>query len=270
MSYREIESAQFVYLTAVVFVIAALALYGGCGSDGSTGPEEPEGKYSLNGTATIDDVDDVGSHAGIKLTVLDEGSVVASTKTSADGSFVLPPLGNGDYTLKARMDFYSTITKGIQVRDSLLVDPLGTLALEKTFFVHMRTDSLVYTNKSDSVYMWIVLKNQNTEDLDVYNPFAIPYDIVVIDTVEGEEEIWLWSAYRPYVSPRDKYEASVPAQDSLVIYPPGDVQAWGKSHQDGTEADVGYYDMEARIELREDAGTIRQFKSKRHVVRLVP
>jgi hypothetical protein len=271
MNYRKIETAQLVYLTAIAFVIAALTLNGGCGSDSSTGPGDPVGKYSLNGTATIDDVDDVGSHAGIKLTVLNSGTPVGSAKTSADGSFVLPPLGNGDYMVKASMNFYSTITKDIQVRDSLLVDPLGSFPLERTFFVHVRTDSLNYTFKSDSVYVWMVLRNENTEALDLFNAFPIPYDFVIIDSVEGEEEIWLWSIFRPPVNTeKEDFEVTIPAIDSVLIYPPGDVRAWGKSKQDGAEADVGYYDLEGRIELRDSRGIIREFISKRHVIRLVP
>jgi hypothetical protein len=273
MNYRKIETAQFVYLLAMTFVIAAAAFQGGCGSDGSTGPGEPVGKYTLNGTATVDDHDDVGSHAGIKLTVLNGEASVGSTRTNSDGSFVLPPLGNGDYTVKASKDFYSTLSKDIQVRDSLLVDPLGSFALERTFFLHVRTDSLNYTFKSDSVFVWMVLENRNIEALDLSNPLdPYPYDFVVIDTVEEEEEIWLWSAYRPPIPlpPRNKYEASIPAMDSLLIYPPGDVRAWGKADKTGSRVDIGYYDIEGRIRLRDDLGSLREFKSKRHVVRLVP
>lgn len=268
MNYRRIETAQLVYLTAIAVIIAATTLIG-CGSDSSTGPQGPVGQYPLTGTATIDDVDDVGSHAGIKLTVLNAGSPVASTKTGADGSFTLPPLGNGDYKLKASMDFYSTLTTDIQVRDSLLVDQIGPLSLERTFFLYVRTDSLNYTFKSDSVYVWMVLKNENTEPLDLFNAFPIPFDFVVIENIEVEEEIWFWSTYRPPVnSEKEDFEATIPAADSLVIMPPGDVRAWGKSKQDGTEADVGEYAIEGRIELRDGPSTIRQFKSKRHVVKL--
>ena len=270
MSYRKVETAQFVYLITIVFVVAAVTLFGGCGSDSPSGPKEPVGTHPLTGTATIDDADDVGDHAGTKLTVLASGSAVATTKTGADGSFTLPDLANGDYTLKASRDFYSTLTKNIQVRDSLLVDPIGSLELELTFFIVLRTDSLEYTHESDSVFVWMVLKNENTEDLDLFNLFVIPYDFVVIDHVELEEEIWLWSLHKPDTNDvRYDFEAFIPAMDSLFIYPPGDVRAWGKSNQEGTEMEPGYYDIEARIELRDDRGVIRPFKSKRHVVRLV-
>lgn len=272
MSYRNLEAARFVYLAVTFFILAAGTLLGGCGSDGPSGPNEPVGKYPPAGTATVDDGQDVGTNAGIKLTVLQTGSPVASAITGADGSFALPALANGDYALKASLKFYSTVTRDIQVRDSLLVSPIGTIELERTFFVFLRTDSLNYTFKSDSVYTWIVLKNENAEGLDLFNPLAYPYDIVVFESVEAEEEIWLWSPYRPPVPlpPRNKYEAYISAMDSLVIIPAGPVRAWGKSYQEGTKVPPDYYEMEARIELLDDRNVVRPFKSERHVVRLVP
>jgi len=254
-------------------LLAALSLASGmgCGSSGSSNPAAPVGKYPLEGTATISDVEEVGDHAGTTVMVLRSDTLVASTSTDADGSFSLPSLSDGAYVMKVKRDFYSTVWRLLEVSGGLLVEPIGAIELGRTFHVLARTDSLRYTHELDSVHVWMTLKNENGEPLDLYNSFVIPYDFVVYDPAEGHREIWRWSNHRPQIND-DRYDfiRSIDPADSIAVRPIGDIAAWGKADETGRPMPVGDYEIEATIQLIDDRGQFRTFVAPRRIVKLVP
>ncbi len=251
-----------IIVLSVVMAAAAAVSLGGCGSDSSTGPEEPVGKYPLTGTAVFADKQD---HSGIKVKVQ---GVTPTITTGPDGSFTLPPLGNGDYTLEAGAKFYSTLTTNLQVRDSLLVDPIGQLELTRTFFIEINSDSLRYTHESDSVVIWITLRNEDVRDLELFNPFARPYDFAVYDPAEQDEEVWRWSDNRPQVN-EDKvdFEATIAVGDSLRLEPH---KHWDKTDQFGTLVPVGTYEVEGEIFFFDSLGRKLEFDSGRREIKIAP
>jgi hypothetical protein len=251
------------YLSSRIFLLlaaaSAVALWAGCGSDGSTGPR---GKYPLTGTATLDDQTD---YSGVRVRVVETGATVA---TAADGSFTLASLADGDYTLKASKDFYSTLTRNLQVRNGLLVDPIGELDLARTFFIYMESDSLHYTFRSDSVYVWMVLQNDDVEPLNLYDSFVIPYDFFIYDPSEKDKIVWQWSLIRP---PRndDKYDfhRSIPAADTIRINPN---VAWDKKTMSGSLVTVGSYDVEGQINLTDSRGKMWNYVTAKHRIEIEP
>jgi hypothetical protein len=234
--------------------IAVVAFAGGCGDD--------KGTHQLAGRALLADKDD---HSGIKIKIVENSSVVT---TQADGSFTLPDLADGNYTLKASREFYSTLTARIQVKGGLLMDPIGELILNRTLFIYIRSDSLQYTHKSDSVGIWMVIKNNNVEKLDLFSNFFRPHDFVIYNPTEGDEEIWRWSMIRPPINDEKfDFEDTIAAKDSLLLYPH---IMWDKKESNGTPAGTGPFEIEGTIDLQDVRSQLWRFTSKKHVIKLVP
>jgi len=266
---RELSILRGALLPAVGVAVACLW---GCGSE-EGGVRQPVGKYPLEGVVLLPDVDEVDAledHAGTTVLVLSADTVAASARTGADGSFTLPRLADGDYKLKAKRAFYSTRETEVRVRGGLATAPIGTIELSRTFFVELRTDSGRYTHESDSVHVWLVLRNEDSEDLDVYNQFVVPYDFVVYDKSDARE-IWRWSNHRPQINDeRYDFERTVGAADSSIVEPIGSVAAWGKSDETGRPMPEGDYEIEGSIELQDQNGRIRRFVTERKTVQLRP
>jgi hypothetical protein len=245
----------------VLVALATAAFAGGCG-DGDSGAVK--GKYQLAGKAVFEDQDD---HSGIKVRIVENGSIV---RTGADGSFALPTLADGDWTLKVSRDFYSTRTVFIEVRGGLLVDPIGELVLRRTFFVYLRTDSLRFTHKSDTVGIWLTLVNNDVAQLDLYHPLMPAYDFVVIDpSVSPEEEVWRWSMLHdnPWNQEKHKFEDVVPARDSLIVLPD---RGWDKRNMDSSFVPSGRYIIQGELMLTLNKTKVHYFETRRLSIRLVP
>jgi hypothetical protein len=246
-------------IQTIMIAIAVVAFAGGCG--GSDGNGE-KGTYQLAGTAVLADG---GDHSGIKIRVVENSSVV---NTQANGSFTLPDLADGDWTLKASREFYSTLTLRLRVRGGLLMEPIGELTLNRTLFMYVRSDSLKYTHKSDSVDIWIVLKNEDVEQLDLFSSFFRPYDFVITNPVEGDEIIWQWSQIRPPINDEKfDFEETIAAKDSLKLSPH---RWWNKKESNGTPAGTGTFEIQGTIDLQDIRRQWWQFKSEKHVIKLVP
>jgi hypothetical protein len=242
----------------ILTAIAAAAFAGGCGDSDGDGEK---GTYELAGTAVLSDRLD---HSRIRIRIIENSSVVT---TDADGSFTLPELSDGDWTLKASRNFYSTLTVRLRVRGGLLMEPIGELVLNPSFFVHVRTDSLRYTHLSDSVGVWLVLKNDDVERLDLFSGFHKPYDFVVYDPVEGDKLIWEWSKVRPPVNDtKFDFERTIAAEDSLLIFPN---RQWDKKESNGTPVGTGDFKIQSWIDLRDGQEPIR-FESDRLLIKLIP
>jgi hypothetical protein len=250
------------FTSGIAILCAAAAFAGawaGCGSDGPTGPR---GKYALTGTATLDDQTD---YSGIRLRIVETGATVTTT---ADGSFALSSLEDGDYTLKASKDFYSTLTRNLQIRNGLLVDPIGELHLTRTFFLYMESDSLHYTFKSDSVFVWMVVQNDDVEPLNLFDGFVFPYDFIIYDPSEADKIVWQWSPLRPHRND-DKYDfhRTVPAADTIRINP---TVAWDKKTMLGRLVPVGSYDVEGQLDLVDSRGKMWHYVTAKHRVEIEP
>ena len=242
----------------VLTAIAAAAVAGGCGDSNGDGEK---GTYELAGTAVFSDKQD---HSGIKIRIIENSSVVT---TAADGSFTLPELSDGDWTLKAGRDFYSTLTARLRVRGGLLMEPIGELVLNPSFFLYIRTDSLRYTHLSDSVGIWLVLKNDDVEQLDLFSGFHKPYNFLVYDPIEGDEEIWNWHHVRPPVNDEKfDFERTIGAKDSLLIFPN---RKWDKEKNNGTPVGTGDFEIQSWIDLRDGQEPIR-FETDRLLIKLIP
>ncbi len=239
-----------------LFAAALLIAFVGCGS------ESPTGKYPLTGTATLEDLTD---NSGVRLKIAETGATVIS---ATDGSFTLAPLPDGNYTLKASKDFFSTLTVNLQVKGNMLIDPIGDLHLTRTFFIYMESDQLHYTFESDSVYVWMVLENNDVEKLDLFNAFAVPYDFLIYDPSELNKTVWQWSLIRPHVND-DKVDffRSIPAADTIHIAPH---VAWDKKDMSGTLVNVGSYDVEGQIDLVDSRGKMWSFLTPRHRIEIEP
>lgn len=260
-SFAETGLARVAVLSVIAAAAVGVASFGGCGSDNSG----PTGEYPLAGTATLEDQ---ANNSGIRITVSNSEGSVASVSTAEDGSFSLPSLGDGDYTLKAKRRFFSTLTTGLQVRNGLLVDPLDGLEMALTFSVVIESDSLRYTHESDSVFIWMVLKNEDVEELNLDDEFARPYDFTIYDPAEGEEIVWQWSDNRPWINEeKERFELTLAAMASDTLRPH---KAWDKTNRLSNPVSTGDYELEGEIRFVESQGRIWEFVTPRRVIELAP
>lgn len=259
--FAETGFARLALLSVIAAVAGGVTAFGGCGSDSSG----PTGKYPLEGTATLEDQT---NNSGIRITVSNSEGSVASVSTAEDGSFTLPSLGDGDYTLKAKRRFFSTLIAPLQVRNGLLVDPLDNIEMPLTFSVAIESDSLRYTHESDSVFIWMVLKNEDVEELNLDDEFARPYDFTIYDPAEGEEIVWQWSDNRPWINEeKERFEMTLAAMASDTLRPH---KAWDKTNRLSYPVSTGDYELEGEIIFVEAQGRIWEFVTPRRVILLAP
>lgn len=148
------------------------------------------------------------------------------------------------------------------------MEPIGDLVLNRSFFVYVRSDSLKYTHLSDSVGIWVVLKNDDVEPLDLFSSFFKPYDFVVYDVVEGDEIIWQWSHIRPPVNDEKfDFEETIAAKDSLKVYPH---RQWDKKNANGTPVGTGDFEIQGWIDLQDGQKRFWRFETDRRLIKLVP
>ncbi len=124
---------------ALIFLGAALIVWSGCGSDDN--PIVTEDTLDDDSTPTIDDPTPVvltGSLKGqvetiegvpINIQVLQNGKVIASTQTNADGNYQIDSVEPGTYTVQITAKGYRAADLTVQVIADQ-VKPLDKVALE--------------------------------------------------------------------------------------------------------------------------------------------
>jgi len=94
-------------------------------------------------------------HSWITVRVVEADTFVF---TASDGSYVLPPLGDGTWTLRASYPWYSTEEQRVVIEEGAVSQPIADMTLRREIVFEVQTDRASY-RLGEKVQITLISKN---------------------------------------------------------------------------------------------------------------